>query len=245
MYSSIYIFTASKKQKVDDHREDFQPEMARPDSRASSPEGADRPRSPADSAGSPEQSPRSYDPPSPKSPASKSDSKSPFDESALAHYGGNKRQPIEMLARIFPHMKRSVLQLILQGCGGDVVQCIEQILNSHGDMHGMSSQLMGSPLITPHGISSPLGAPSLKSAFSPIASSIATAHSLNSIRNAWGNMSRGLLAMPYPPVIPGLTLGGSYSGYSGLTGESASKPFPYAMYPCCPTKPFTASTSDK
>nr|AHW85420.1 double-sex and mab-3-related transcription factor 4-like protein [Mimachlamys nobilis] len=238
-------YPAPKKQKTEDPREEFQPDVARPESRSSTPEGVERPRSPADSAGSPEPSPRSCDPPSPRSPASKSDSKSPFDESTLAHYGGNKRQPIEMLLRIFPHMKRSVLQLILQGCGGDVVQCIEQILNSHGDANVVSSNFAGSPLISPHGISNPLGAPSLKSAFSPIASSIANAHSLNSIRNAWGSMSRGLLAMPYPPAFPGLTLGSNYSAYSGLTTDSASKPFPYSMYPYCPTKPFTASASDK
>ncbi|KAL2090078.1 hypothetical protein ACEWY4_014766 [Coilia grayii] len=39
---------------------------------------------------------------------------------------------IDILTRIFPSHKRSVLELVLQGCGKDVVQAIEQILNNSG-----------------------------------------------------------------------------------------------------------------
>ncbi|XP_024908894.1 doublesex- and mab-3-related transcription factor A2 isoform X2 [Cynoglossus semilaevis] len=42
---------------------------------------------------------------------------------------------IDILTRVFPSHKRSVLELVLQGCGKDVVQAIEQILNN-GDGHG-------------------------------------------------------------------------------------------------------------
>ncbi|XP_034035606.1 doublesex- and mab-3-related transcription factor A2 isoform X2 [Thalassophryne amazonica] len=39
---------------------------------------------------------------------------------------------IDILTRVFPSHKRSVLELVLQGCGKDVVQAIEQILNNGG-----------------------------------------------------------------------------------------------------------------
>ncbi|XP_057697442.1 doublesex- and mab-3-related transcription factor A2 [Corythoichthys intestinalis] len=37
---------------------------------------------------------------------------------------------LDILSRVFPSHKRSVLELVLQGCGKDVVQAIEQILNN-------------------------------------------------------------------------------------------------------------------
>ncbi|NP_001033039.1 doublesex- and mab-3-related transcription factor A2 [Takifugu rubripes] len=39
---------------------------------------------------------------------------------------------IDILTRVFPSHKRSILELVLQGCGKDVVQAIEQILNNSG-----------------------------------------------------------------------------------------------------------------
>ncbi|XP_061743863.1 doublesex- and mab-3-related transcription factor A2 [Nerophis ophidion] len=47
---------------------------------------------------------------------------------------------IDILTRVFPSHKRSVLELVLQGCGKDVVQAIEHILNNGGSNGGSSAQ---------------------------------------------------------------------------------------------------------
>lgn len=45
--------------------------------------------------------------------------------------GHRRLSSTELLLRIFPKMKINVLQLVLQACGGDVIQAIEQILAKH------------------------------------------------------------------------------------------------------------------
>ncbi|CAG5128682.1 unnamed protein product [Candidula unifasciata] len=125
----------------------------------------------------------------------------------------SKRSPLNMLCRVFPHMKRGVLQLILQGCNNDMVQAIEQVLNNHNSS-SISSDLQtghsASPISLPLGglgvgaafgafqsglpdssffpqayIPPTFGSTPFKSAFSPI-SSPPTAH-LNSIRYTYGS----------------------------------------------------------
>ncbi|XP_062582807.1 doublesex- and mab-3-related transcription factor A2-like [Saccostrea cucullata] len=231
---------AAKRQKLDSLRNES------PVSRCSSEDVNERTHSPVESTGSPAPSPKIPDSPTPNEDKSESFSKSPYEEGFLP--GGSKRNPLDMLQRIFPHMKRSVLQLILQGCNGDVVQTIEQVLSNHGtDQSATSSSSSSSSSFLPHpGLVSTMTNSSFRSAFSPI-STLANAHTLNSMRYAWGGMGgRGLLAMPYPPVLPGLTLGAAYSNYSGLNSSSnGSKPLHYAMCPCCTTKPFSSSNSEK
>ncbi|XP_037625055.1 doublesex- and mab-3-related transcription factor A2 [Sebastes umbrosus] len=50
---------------------------------------------------------------------------------------------IDILTRVFPSHKRSVLELVLQGCGKDVVQAIEQILNNSNNSGAQSSNKAG------------------------------------------------------------------------------------------------------
>ena len=203
---------------------------SRAKSRSPSPTYRERSRSPIDYSRSPSLSPRTLEQPSPKLPGSKSDS---IEDLRIPKNA--KKQPIEVLSRIFPHMKRNVLQLILQGCNNDVVQCIEHVMN--GDTSTMTSLVNDSSLIPPYGISSLHNgaSTSIKSAFSPIAS-MTNAHSLNSMRYAWGAMSRGLLPMPYSNFLPGFSaLGASHPGFHRLSPDETPKPFPY-MYPYLTTK---------
>ncbi|KAM8805594.1 doublesex- and mab-3-related transcription factor A2 [Eudromia elegans] len=138
-----------------------------------------------------------------------------------------QRTPIDILTRVFPAHKRSVLELVLQGCGGDVVQAIEQILNNRGPDKGpeeawaregalpglppspAASAAHHRPLIA--GAMAPaIGALGSRSAFSPLqpnathfgaeagAYPLGTHLGLNPLRLAYSAHSRGLAFMtPY------------------------------------------------
>ncbi|XP_007909461.1 doublesex- and mab-3-related transcription factor A2 [Callorhinchus milii] len=136
--------------------------------------------------------------------------------------GARQRTPIEILTRVFPSHKRSVLELVLQGCRGDVVQAIEQILNNreqekvveeswHRD--GILQSVQGAqshrPLVS--GVVPPaIGTLGNRSAFSPLQPNsthfsadpntytIGSHLGLNPLRLAYSAHSRGLAFMtPY------------------------------------------------
>ncbi|NWQ68209.1 DMTA2 factor, partial [Neopipo cinnamomea] len=139
--------------------------------------------------------------------------------------GGRQRTPIDILTRVFPAHKRSVLELVLQGCGGDVVQAIEQILNNRGPEKGPEESwardgalqgLPPSPAAAHHrpliaGAMAPaIGTLGSRSAFSPLqpnathfgaeagAYPLGTHLGLNPLRLAYSAHSRGLAFMtPY------------------------------------------------
>ena len=183
------------------------------------------------------------------------DGGSPLSRSPPITPESHRRLPIDLLARVFPHMKRSVLQLILQGCNNDVVQAIEQVLNNH------SSTSMSS-VITPHTLNLPPGITSrafptmpsqsspasalVKSAFSPINSLSPSSH--NALRYAYSPATaRGLaFAMPYPPsLLPNLaTMGYGYSAMAAASAPGAPKTgLPCGMFGPCPYG--TPNGSDK
>ncbi|XP_038269689.1 doublesex- and mab-3-related transcription factor A2 [Dermochelys coriacea] len=140
---------------------------------------------------------------------------------------GRQRTPIDILTRVFPAHRRSVLELVLQGCGGDVVQAIEQILNNRGPDKGPEESwardgtLQPSPAaaaaVAAHhrpfiaGTMSPaIGTLGSRSAFSPLqpnashfgaeasAYPLGTHLGLNPLRLAYSAHSRGLAFMaPY------------------------------------------------
>ncbi|CAH1773596.1 unnamed protein product [Owenia fusiformis] len=159
--------------------------------------------------------------------------------------GDPQNRSLDMLCRVFPHMKRSVLQLILQGSGGDSVKAIEQVLNNHSNKQSKatsSTEVLN--IHRPYLTTSPptVSATSVKSAFSPIAAHMMPSGSLGPIRYGYGAAARGLISMPYPSnFLPGLAASGY--NYNGLaTGTKSGLPYG-AMYPYA--YPYTAPSAEK
>lgn len=80
--------------------------------------------------------------------------------------GGKRAAPLETLSRVFPHIKRNVLQLVLQSCGHDLVQAIEQLLNTHGASAGGAGLSS-----TPTSLSDSLPFSSTSAGFNPLSTS--------------------------------------------------------------------------
>ncbi|XP_073247688.1 doublesex and mab-3 related transcription factor 3, truncated-like isoform X3 [Porites lutea] len=75
---------------------------------------------------------------------------------------------MNILTRLFPEQKRNVLELILKGCGGDVIQTIETVLPSHEEALARGQLLAG----VPRGLFPGPPPPSGYSAFSPLSPTI-------------------------------------------------------------------------
>ncbi len=126
---------------------------------------------------------------------------------------------IDILTRVFPNHKRSVLELVLQGCGKNVVQAIEQILNNSGQAKGPDESWTADRMLqsaqppmssTPRPMLPGTMTLSNRSAFSPLQPNTPhfgsdpstyplSAHlGLNPLRLAYSAHSRGLAFMaPY------------------------------------------------
>lgn len=55
----------------------------------------------------------------------------PSDKTLPLFAGQRRASAIELLIRVFPKIKVSVLQLVLHSCGGDLVQAIEEVLTRY------------------------------------------------------------------------------------------------------------------
>lgn len=112
--------------------------------------------------------------------------------SFISPFRPGRLAPIEILLRLFPTQRKAVLELVLQGCSGDLVKAIEHFLSAqsdgggpgapsslaglsghhHGEVkhdHGFSvSGLLPAGLRSPFGNADKHAMGSLKSAFSPL-----------------------------------------------------------------------------
>ena len=163
----------------------------------------------------------------------------------LAQNSSKKQDPLELLCKIFPHKKRNFLELVLQGCGGDTVQAIEQVLNAQREeeknSNGLTHPSLPLPPFSPH-----LHSSVFKSAFSPT-SSLNVASHLHALRYGMGGgyVSRNLaLTLPYPHFLPGLPVG-STIGLNGAPGAPDDKMASYSMYPLWHGKTYPAKEVGK
>ncbi|XP_076851574.1 doublesex- and mab-3-related transcription factor A2 [Brachyhypopomus gauderio] len=158
-------------------------------------------------------------PPSISPLGSDSDTDKEEQEPSPSPASSRQMNAIDILTRVFPTHKRSVLELVLQGCGKDVVQAIEQILNNSGQAKPPEDswtaermlQSAGPPLSsTPRPVLPGTMTLSNRSAFSPLQPNgppfgadpstypLSTHLGLNPLRLAYSAHSRGLAFMaPY------------------------------------------------
>ncbi|XP_061486966.1 doublesex- and mab-3-related transcription factor A1 [Rhineura floridana] len=145
-----------------------------------------------------------------------------------------RRDPLDILTKVFPNHKQSRLERVLQFCKGDIVQAIEQILNVNEHKQELR-QLAASPLpvcniLQQSSDFSLLGvdvrALGNKSAFSPLQTSPTSFGSEVSLYGLSPRLGIGPLRVAYSP--PGRALPGLISPYL-RTGLFPTLPFHPAM----------------
>ncbi|CAH1242812.1 DMRTA2 [Branchiostoma lanceolatum] len=120
---------------------------------------------------------------------------------------------LEMLARVFPTQSQQTLQLVLTGCGGDVVKAIEQVLarqnaplnTSANHTTPTTTDMSKRTLVSyrPYLSTTASSNVGLKSAFSPLPT---TPH----LDTSPVGLGLGSVRFAYPPPMRGLT----FAGYS-------------------------------
>ncbi|KAH3696108.1 doublesex- and mab-3-related transcription factor A2-like [Dreissena polymorpha] len=237
---------SSKRQKLEQNEESGRLSVSSDDSRSISPSYSDDRRYHGDRPPSTSKTPHSG--PLEELP-SVYDRNGRLSENWLLNFAqsqnGSKKtqQPIDVLCRIFPQKKRNVLELILQGCGGDTVQAIEQVVATQRQEESAASGMLYAGLSHNH-MTNHLQSSIFKSAFSPLPT-FSAANALSTMRYAWGGAAGNRLAltMPYQHFLPGLSMGSSF-GYGPLS-NSADKISPYSMYPFWAGKPFGTKEVEK
>ena len=110
---------------------------------------------------------------------------------------------MNILTRLFPEQKRNVLELILKGCGGDVIQTIETVLPSHEEALARGGILAG----VPRGLFPGPPPPSGYSAFSPLSPTLSHGIPLSAVEyhaasKCASGQCPGCVYYPRPGPIP-------------------------------------------
>ena len=152
--------------------------------------------------------------------------------SSPADFRPGRLSSLDVISRIFPHQKRSVLDLVLQGCNGDVVKAIEHFLslndamflhhNHSGHNYSAFSDSQQRRREIEANMSPILG--SIKSAFTPLNSGIG----LSASNPMFASTRTAPLGPPPPPIFPTMfpSSGNSYHRDFGSTPSIA--PYPNA-----------------
>lgn len=108
---------------------------------------------------------------SPQRSLSSSDADSSSDSEKSKDYPSLDRNPTDIMAKIFPHQKRDMLESMVRTCRGDIVKSIELALNSKENKIKPDSLSPLNHTNVPRpsvGLPGALGALGTKSAFSPL-----------------------------------------------------------------------------
>ena len=246
---SIYSFSsATKRFRPDDSRYHT---ASSNDDRHSLSDSSDKPRTPDSRSISPAST--NSNSPIPEFDLHLSHRPEVFNRMQPDELSHSSNKSMDMLTRIFPTTKRNVLQLVLQGCNGDVVQAIDQILTHPYEQQVKHSQPQSPAYSAPVFHQQYYGTPldSFKSAFTPAGlTTLPSVHHYNSLRYALGGAtglnSRTPFSLPsYTPVMPSVGVTPGYSNtFSGLT-SSVPATCNYPACPCGGEKTFTASLMEK
>lgn len=125
------------------------------------------------------------------------------------------RPPLEVLKKIFPGHKPAVLELILKGCGGDLVGAIEVLLSSRSALKADKAQAEAS-----HGdtLVLPSGGPLFEHALGPYSLSSSSASSSSASKWSVGSAFRVPDSLRFSSESPGVI--------SGPLGMPLQHPFP-------------------
>ncbi|CAG2101153.1 unnamed protein product [Medioppia subpectinata] len=169
-----------------------------------------------------------------------------------ADFRPGRLSPLDVISRIFPHQKRSVLDLVLQGCNGDVVKAIEHFLSindamilhsnhtNSGHNYSSFSEAHQRRREIEANMSPILG--SIKSAFTPLSSGI----SLSTSNSLFGSTRNPPLGPPPPPIFPNMFSSSGAAYHRDFGGSPSIAPYPNAAaihYLFHPNNAFTGAST--